>query len=657
MDDDRDCPSMPPCPDESEPVPVPVRKDSIKAWASRPANRARGKTFSIKRLSKRALEAGRLANPDLDVPRPETRADCLQGVNAMRPCPFVSCKHHLYLDVSERSGAIKLNFPDLNVWEMNDTCSLDVADRKGVTLEEVGEVMNLTRERVRQLETRGTERLRILEATLRPLLDKNEVTRCIEPEREQRPPPKVKPVLMRFGTAPLPEARAKRTPPRRPRPDMDAVVPPPLPKPLPKPPPVPAPTAPPVAVAPPPAPVLPPPPPEKPTLDPEVARDLEMLTKAHGSLDVVVRAAGLPYGAMYELSKGLASPEVRAKLREAARLREEMDAFPITPRLAEPGAQRRAHAVLTAMIRGRGSMRNVAEHTKLPLTSLGALYRGVGTVITCEALLRTAVAEGIPREGHVPEQTPSADMPEKPLSQEQASAALAEADAVLVQEMLALAGGNLAVLGRVSRVPATELRLGLDGSTLTAFARTMLTGYELPAKLRAAARAASALALADQPASVAPTANEPEAKAAPESEPVPAMHAHAGRHRASPQRLAEANAALDGLVAAHGSLTAVATLVGVTKAGLSRLRMGMGGNETCDKVTAQAVREAPPVPTSVPIVLETVPQTASAPVPDVTMVVPRDLFMRIWRHMRSDGTAAAKDLSLELATVLAGAEE
>jgi len=67
----------------------------------------------------------------------------------------VSCRHHLYLEVDEEGGGIKLNFPDLEVWELPETCALDVADRGGVTLEEVGGYLNLTRERVRQLEVRS----------------------------------------------------------------------------------------------------------------------------------------------------------------------------------------------------------------------------------------------------------------------------------------------------------------------------------------------------------------------------------------------------------------------------------------------------------------------------------------------------------------------
>jgi DNA-directed RNA polymerase sigma subunit (sigma70/sigma32) len=43
---------------------------------------------------------------------------------------------------------------------MEQTCALDVASRGGVTLEEVGDILNLTRERIRQVEVMGLEKLR-----------------------------------------------------------------------------------------------------------------------------------------------------------------------------------------------------------------------------------------------------------------------------------------------------------------------------------------------------------------------------------------------------------------------------------------------------------------------------------------------------------------
>jgi hypothetical protein len=106
--------------------------------------------------------------------RPRTRADCLPGgPNAQRPCPYVSCHHHLYLDVAKRGQAIKYNFPDLEPDEMKQSCSLDVADGGRASLQAVAELMNVVRERVRQLEDVIAARLRIggQGRKLRELLD------------------------------------------------------------------------------------------------------------------------------------------------------------------------------------------------------------------------------------------------------------------------------------------------------------------------------------------------------------------------------------------------------------------------------------------------------------------------------------------------------
>ncbi len=127
---------------------------------SRRKRDVRARTISVKRMTKREIELGRMLYPDVaDVDKPKKREECAE---ALGPCPFVSCKHHLYLDVSAKTGAIKLNFPDLEVWEMTDTCALRVADRGGATLEEVGTIMNLTRERVRQVEVKGLAKLEAL---------------------------------------------------------------------------------------------------------------------------------------------------------------------------------------------------------------------------------------------------------------------------------------------------------------------------------------------------------------------------------------------------------------------------------------------------------------------------------------------------------------
>ena len=118
--------------------------------------RRRSRTIATKRLSKDELALSEELR-SVEYERPSHRSACASGV---RPCPYVSCKHHLYLDVNPETGSIKLNFPDLDVWEMAETCALDVADRGGITLEEVGEILNLTRERIRQVEVKGLEKLR-----------------------------------------------------------------------------------------------------------------------------------------------------------------------------------------------------------------------------------------------------------------------------------------------------------------------------------------------------------------------------------------------------------------------------------------------------------------------------------------------------------------
>ena len=119
--------------------------------------RARAKTIAMKRLTKEELRIGALLYPERTYWRPTSRGQC---ANVARPCPYVSCKYHLYIDVNPNTGSIKINFPDLEVWELDNSCALDVAEQGGITLEEVGEILNLTRERIRQVEVRGLMKLK-----------------------------------------------------------------------------------------------------------------------------------------------------------------------------------------------------------------------------------------------------------------------------------------------------------------------------------------------------------------------------------------------------------------------------------------------------------------------------------------------------------------
>ena len=111
--------------------------------------------------------------------RPRTRGDCINGI---RPCPWVGCRHHLYLDVHTKTGAITLNFPAKDpkdggkkarpgdrrgpedsavpVWQLKHSCSLDVADLGGLNGPEMGDLLELTKERIRQIEVSALGHLR-----------------------------------------------------------------------------------------------------------------------------------------------------------------------------------------------------------------------------------------------------------------------------------------------------------------------------------------------------------------------------------------------------------------------------------------------------------------------------------------------------------------
>lgn len=79
-------------------------------------------------------------------------------MNHCRPCVRFACKYNLYLDVTE-SGGIKLNFPDMAPEDLEHTCALDAADEGGMTLDQVAALMNLTRERIRQILDKAVAKL------------------------------------------------------------------------------------------------------------------------------------------------------------------------------------------------------------------------------------------------------------------------------------------------------------------------------------------------------------------------------------------------------------------------------------------------------------------------------------------------------------------
>lgn len=117
----------------------------------------RSKTIPIKSLTRATLAAFALDAGEMpDIARPKTRGDCIDGP---RPCPWVGCKYHLFLDVLD-TGNLKLNFIDIEPEQMIESCALDIADRGGLTLEDTGRLANLTRERVRQVEVKAAVELK-----------------------------------------------------------------------------------------------------------------------------------------------------------------------------------------------------------------------------------------------------------------------------------------------------------------------------------------------------------------------------------------------------------------------------------------------------------------------------------------------------------------
>jgi hypothetical protein len=115
---------------------------------------ARPRTLNLRTLKRERVGT---ANLDIEGTRPRTRDACRDGP---RPCLYIACRFHLYVDVNPRNGSLKLNFPDREPWEIGETCALDVAERGGLTLEEIGRLLNVTRERARQVEQGALVKLR-----------------------------------------------------------------------------------------------------------------------------------------------------------------------------------------------------------------------------------------------------------------------------------------------------------------------------------------------------------------------------------------------------------------------------------------------------------------------------------------------------------------
>jgi len=109
---------------------------------------------------------------------PRTRGACEGGE---RPCRWKACRYHLWGEDERPGRPWDGKRPHtLVVAHHEETCALDLADRGGMSRAEVGEVMGLGYERVRQLELRALEKLRAGGVDLRELVEQG------EPANEQR---------------------------------------------------------------------------------------------------------------------------------------------------------------------------------------------------------------------------------------------------------------------------------------------------------------------------------------------------------------------------------------------------------------------------------------------------------------------------------------
>lgn len=81
--------------------------------------------------------------------RPTCRTECVDGV---RPCPWVSCRYHLAIDIIR--GRVRINPPG------DDTCALDVADRGPHSTREVGEILGISKQRASHIEQDALAKLK-----------------------------------------------------------------------------------------------------------------------------------------------------------------------------------------------------------------------------------------------------------------------------------------------------------------------------------------------------------------------------------------------------------------------------------------------------------------------------------------------------------------
>jgi hypothetical protein len=94
------------------------------------------------RLKQLIRSAQRNKEPAPTHERPLTRGEC---IDMPRPCPFVGCRYHLFLEVTN-TGGITLPWgedPEA-IKDLKHTCALDVAEGDGIERNELAAIFNLS---------------------------------------------------------------------------------------------------------------------------------------------------------------------------------------------------------------------------------------------------------------------------------------------------------------------------------------------------------------------------------------------------------------------------------------------------------------------------------------------------------------------------------
>ena len=90
--------------------------------------------------------------------RPLTRADC---ASVPRPCPFVSCKYHLLVEVDQVMGLIHARNSHLTIPDCGFSCALDVAEVRISSIEELSEIMGRDPQYLDETMDRAERKIRI----------------------------------------------------------------------------------------------------------------------------------------------------------------------------------------------------------------------------------------------------------------------------------------------------------------------------------------------------------------------------------------------------------------------------------------------------------------------------------------------------------------